>query len=379
MAYSRSSRRADAKLEAGAKLVLFAILGLALAVGGLAHFGDALKGILVLIVMSAVVGVAALLISKSRLTTSKKFGLLLALGALVTVLLWTALRAPPQWVEDRATVTAIKAGTATLRLGATIFAPTANVAVPPAAQWKVGASVPVWIDPVSHSQFALEPRATEGGQRLGMLWVAGALLAGTLWLLCNGSPWIDPNPPAPPAIAFALSPRGVQAPFAAPQPVAPPSTASRLRLIDWFQFEAICARILEAEGWTVERRGGAHADGGADHLAFKAGRKMVVQCKHWGRWQVKPAVIRDLNGTRFGAEFKADDAVLFTLSECTEAALDFANANQISIRNAHEIAATIDALGIERFPELLNPDSKLCPKCGAPMILRKTATPFWGC
>ena len=82
---------------------------------------------------------------------------------------------------------------------------------------------------------------------------------------------------------------------------------------------------------------------------------------------------------KIGAEFKADDAVLFTLSECTEAALEFANANTISIRNAHEIAAAIDALGIERFPELLNPDSKLCPKCGAPMILRKTATPFWGC
>src|ERR1039457_4219808 len=123
MAYSRSSRRADAKLEAGAKLVLFAILGLALAVGGLTHFGDALKGILVLIVMIAMVGVAALLISKSRLTTSKKLGLLLALGAVVMTLLWAALRTPSQWVEDRATVTAIKSGTATLRLGATVFSP----------------------------------------------------------------------------------------------------------------------------------------------------------------------------------------------------------------------------------------------------------------
>ena len=92
-----------------------------------------------------------------------------------------------------------------------------------------------------------------------------------------------------------------------------------------------------------------------------------------------PAVICDLSGTRCSSEFKADDAVLSTLSECTDAALDFANANKISIRNAHEIAATIDALGIERYPELLNPDRKLCPKCGAPMILRKTATPFWGC
>ena len=77
MAYSRSSRRADAKLEAGVKLVLFAILGLALAVGGLTHFGDALKGILLLIVMIAVVGGGALLISKSRLMASKKLGLAL--------------------------------------------------------------------------------------------------------------------------------------------------------------------------------------------------------------------------------------------------------------------------------------------------------------
>ena len=106
---------------------------------------------------------------------------------------------------------------------------------------------------------------------------------------------------------------------------------------------------------------------------------MVVQCKHWENWLVKPATLRDLNGTKFGVEFKADDAVLFTLSECTDAALEYASANQIDIRNARRIASVVEAFGIERFPELLNPDSKLCPKCGAPMILRKTATPFWGC
>ena len=71
--------------------------------------------------------------------------------------------------------------------------------------------------------------------------------------------------------------------------------------------------------------------------------------------------------------------MLFTLSGCTDAALEAARKNSVAIRGAPEIAAAIDALGIERFPELLNPDSKLCPKCGAPMILRKTATPFWGC
>ena len=281
MAYSRSSRRADAKLEAGVKLVLFAILGLALAVGGLTHFGDALKGILLLIVMIAVVGGAALLISKSRLMASKKLGLALAFGAVVMTLLWAALRIPSQWVEDRATVTAIKSGTATLRLGATVFSPTASVAVPQGARWQVGSSVPVWIDPVSKAQLAFAPRATEGGQHYGKLWVAGVFLVGALWLLCGGGPWIAPEAPASTAPGDALPPRGFQAPFAAPRPVAPPSTASRLRLIDWFQFEAVCARILEAEGWTVERRGGANADGGADHLAFKDGRKMVVQCKHW--------------------------------------------------------------------------------------------------
>jgi nitrate reductase NapE component len=371
MTYSRSNRRSDAKLEAGVKLGLFAIVALALLVGGFSHFGDALKAIAFPIVSAAVGGFAFLVILKSSLMRSKKLGLALVLCAIATTLLWAVLRAPRKWVEDRATVTAIKADTATLRLGATVFAPTGDVTAPQVAHWRVGATVPIWIDPISQTQLSLGPRTTEGGQHYWVLWVVGALVLGASWPLANGSRWIDPN--AQSRTAIALPVRGV------PVPPAPPSTIERLRLIDWFQFEALCARILEAEGWTVERRGGANADGGADHLAFKNGRKMVVQCKHWTNWKVKPATIRELNGTRFGTNFKADEAVLFTLSGCTVEALKTAKAEGIGIRGALEIAAAIDALGIERFHELTNPDSKLCPKCGAPMILRSTATPFWGC
>lgn len=46
-----------------------------------------------------------------------------------------------------------------------------------------------------------------------------------------------------------------------------------------------------------------------------------------------------------------------------------------------ELVPAIGAdIGIDRFPELTNPDDKRCPKCGAVMVLRDIVeTPFWGC
>jgi restriction system protein len=158
------------------------------------------------------------------------------------------------------------------------------------------------------------------------------------------------------------------------------TTIERLRAIDWFQFEAVAARILRAEGWAIETRGGANPDGGADILATRNGRKAVVQCKHWQIVTVKPPVIRELLGTKASAQFQAHEAILFSLSDCTEAALDFAHDNQVLIRDSREIASAIDRIGIGSFPELTDPDRKSCPKCGSPMVLRVNAPkPFWGC
>lgn len=264
-------------------------------------------------------------------------------------------------------------GTATLRVGSPLFPKMATTTGPHVASYTVGATLPVWINPLSQTELSFQPRATEGGQKYWMAALAGALALGGMAALIIGKQWIDPSSPRPPSVPFASM-------GGSGHTVRSTSVADQLRAIDWFQFEAVAARILESDGWSVQKSGGANPDGGADLLAIRNGRKAVVQCKHWRRVEVQPKIIRELLGTRTSAQFAADDAILFTLSECTNAALACARENNVVIFNSGSIKATIERLGIERFPELTNPDDKRCPKCGAVMVLRhKVETPFWGC
>ena len=54
-------------------------------------------------------------------------------------------------------------------------------------------------------------------------------------------------------------------------------------------------------GYTVERKGGAKADGGVDLIVEKPGKAAVIQCKHWNVWKVPPKEIRELNTVRQSA------------------------------------------------------------------------------
>lgn len=365
---SRSDRREMARTEAGVKLVLFGVIAFALLVGGFSGFAVALKAIVVLIIVVAGVALLCLLIAKSRLAPRKKLGFSLILVAMLTAWLWSVMRAPRQWLEQHATVTSAGSGTATLRIGSGLFPTTFNVTGPNVAHFTIGTSVPVWIDPVSQTKLSLQPRATEDGQRYWILALASMFGLGGLYSLAIGKRWVTAAIPKA-LLAKAGTDLGSH-----------PSTAELLAAIDWFQFEVVAARILEAEGWTVEARGGANPDGGADLFATRDGRKAVIQCKHWRRIMIQPKIIRELLGTKASTLFMADDAILFTLGDCTEAAYACARENSIIIRGAQEIGLAIDQLGIGLFPELTNPDKKFCPKCGALMVLRTNApNPFWGC
>lgn len=264
-------------------------------------------------------------------------------------------------------------GTATLRVGSPLFPKTATTTGPHVASYNVGASIPVWVNPVSQTELSFQPRATDGGQKYWMAALAGAFALGGISALFIGKQWIDPSVPVPASVSFSDA-------GASGRSTRSTSVADQLHAIDWFQFEAVAARILEADGWAVKKSGGANPDGGADMLATRNGRKAVVQCKHWRRVEVQPKIIRELLGTKTSAQFTADEAILFTLSDCTEAALACARENNVVVFNSGTIQGAIERLGIDHFPELTNPDSKRCPKCGAVMVLRdKVATPFWGC
>src|SRR5258708_4917432 len=54
------------------------------------------------------------------------------------------------------------------------------------------------------------------------------------------------------------------------------------------QFEQFVAELLEARGFSVERRGGRRPDGGIDMIALKNGRSYIVQCKQWCQYIGRP-------------------------------------------------------------------------------------------
>ena len=278
-------------------------------------------------------------------------------------------------------------GTATLRVENGFLSKTVSVTGPLVAEYSVGKTLPIYQNPVNDVEMSVSPRATEGGQQYDILASSIALGLGGLLLVVFGN-----RLPTPLNVATSSE---FQRHFGQPasrvastelhsqkQATQPPilSIAERLAGIDWFQFEAVTARILRAEGWSVVMSGGANPDGGADLIATRAGRKAVVQCKYWRGVLVQPKIIRELIGTKASAQFRADEAILFTYSACTEAALACAEENGVVIRNANSIEETIRHLGIDRFPELLNPEKKLCPKCGSAMVLREgPEKTFWGC
>lgn len=153
----------------------------------------------------------------------------------------------------------------------------------------------------------------------------------------------------------------------------------RLALIDWFQFEKFCAAVLRAEGWNVERKGGAQPDGGVDLIASKGDTRMLVQCKHWRTWTVQEKTIRELLGsmTHFGV-FKG---ALYTLKGWTEPSRRFAAEHGILLANADDLAArAIVRISDHEIQRLFTGDVHHCPKCESPMVWRTgDFDPFWGC
>ncbi|MCF3648726.1 restriction endonuclease [Synoicihabitans lomoniglobus] len=152
-----------------------------------------------------------------------------------------------------------------------------------------------------------------------------------------------------------------------------------LEKIDWFQFEKFCEALFSAEGFQVDRKGGAHPDGGVDLVVSKDGLSALIQCKHWKTWQVQEKVVRELLGsmTHFGVQ----QAAIFCLRGGTEPARNFAAQHEIDIVDAAELGKrAVAMLGTDSLNRVLDSRSKHCPKCESPMVERNGKFgPFWGC
>lgn len=71
----------------------------------------------------------------------------------------------------------------------------------------------------------------------------------------------------------------------------------KLSGLAWHDFERFMHYLMELQGYRVERRGGAEADGGVDLIGFKDGVKTIIQCKQW-RWEpIGVNIVRELLGS----------------------------------------------------------------------------------
>lgn len=165
-----------------------------------------------------------------------------------------------------------------------------------------------------------------------------------------------------------------------------PTLEEKLRAIDWFQFEKLVAAVYETYGCNVKRLGGANPDRGIDLIAEKNGERTVVQCKHWRHQAVKVREVRELLGTLKDANIES--GVLVALSGCTEDARALADKHGIAIVDEAGLVKLIrqpDSSIDQRITAIFEDDTKYCPKCEHPMVLRtagKGPNPgeqFWGC
>ena len=160
-----------------------------------------------------------------------------------------------------------------------------------------------------------------------------------------------------------------------------------LKSIDWFQFEKLVGLLYEEAGYSVERVGGAKADGGVDLIVSKPPNECgIVQCKHWRNWKVPVKDIRELVGAM--SSFGVDQGVCVTLRGYTEDASSLAKQQGIYLYDENQLVEMLKNSRGETIPRLaqfLSDPGKYCPKCESEMVLRtakkgaNAGKKFWGC
>jgi restriction system protein len=158
-----------------------------------------------------------------------------------------------------------------------------------------------------------------------------------------------------------------------------PAVRAALNRIDWYQFEKFCAALLQADGFSVTRLGGARPDGGVDLIVEKDGARALIQCKHWRTWDVKENIVREMLGSM--TALKVRQGAIYTLKGWTRPAAEFAAQHDITLVNGDELAQSAQSqLSASQLEDLLRPGIHHCPKCEAEMVLRTGDFPsFWGC
>lgn len=200
------------------------------------------------------------------------------------------------------------------------------------------------------------------------------------WLRSNANPAI----PSPGYTEITRSPLEATESFV--HEPEPKDWISRLRSMDWYQFEQLVGFLHEKEGLLVERRGGANPDGGVDLVVLRGTERTAIQCKQWRSHQVGVKTAREFFGAMRDLSIPA--GLIVTLNGYSGDAKDFARRNGIGLWEEDDLLARLNGLDVsaaEALRFLVDNTEKRCPKCDARMVLRtakKGPTPgqqFWGC
>lgn len=156
----------------------------------------------------------------------------------------------------------------------------------------------------------------------------------------------------------------------------------------WQEFEQLVGAHFSARGFSVQRTGGAGADGGIDLRLRRGAELFLVQCKQWRAFTVGVGVVRELYGV-MAAEGAAGGYVV-TSGRFTAEAREFAHGRNITLLDGAQLrtvihtAAPVAASAAPRATDARATPPK-CPACGNAMV-RRTARKgvnaggtFWGC
>lgn len=143
---------------------------------------------------------------------------------------------------------------------------------------------------------------------------------------------------------------------------------TNLRLLTSQEFEWLVGELFRREGWQVKETGRQDGpDGNVDLELRRDGRRMIVQCKRWGSWQVSVDEIRKFAGTLMREGLAGASGVFVTLSDFSEHARAEAAKVGFTLMDRHDLYQRVEKV---RRPEP-------CPTCGASMILGRSQHGWW--
>jgi restriction system protein len=164
--------------------------------------------------------------------------------------------------------------------------------------------------------------------------------------------------------------------------------------MSWRDFERLVADAFTRNGFSVQEKGGAQADGGVDLVLQRAvigasgTTRYLVQCKQWKSKKVDVATCRELLGVV--AASAADGGFVVAAGGFTRDAIAFCAGRPIELVDNDRLHLMMRS-PVALLPSLANgsADSRLgtptCPQCSSPMVKRVAkrgkgaGNPFWGC